>query len=393
MLNYIAIGSILAAAVSGPARIAQAHVARHRDVGNAALPILIGRTGHIGRPHRARWRSSIVWWLLYRTHARASRSGPSAPTRTPPATPACGPRLLIVADDGVGGRPGRAGRRDRDPRRRRIYAGRPTARPSASTRSPSRCSGAPTRSASSSRRCCFGAMRAGARLMQIQAGMPVEMVDVLQAVILFFLVADVIVRRVFRLRGRGPALRGGRRRSRRSYGGRRRSADGRQFLYASRSSGSFPARRLPRSTSSPTIAPIILPGRDADRLRRAVRRPVRAIGRRQHRHRGDDAGRRLRRAGSSACWSLQPSGRASRASLRHHAGARSSAWSAAILTGVRGLAAPRLAVDQRPGGPDHQRHDHQHRRVRADRLPEHADRAERRRPAPAVRPVQSRRSS
>src|SRR5688500_16756615 len=46
----------------------------------------------------------------------------------------------------------------------------------------------------------FGAMRAGAGLMQIQAGIPVQMVNVLQAVILFFLAADIIVRRIFRVR-------------------------------------------------------------------------------------------------------------------------------------------------------------------------------------------------
>jgi simple sugar transport system permease protein len=46
----------------------------------------------------------------------------------------------------------------------------------------------------------FGAMRAGAGLMQIQAGIPVQMVNVLQAVILFFLAADLIVRYLFRIR-------------------------------------------------------------------------------------------------------------------------------------------------------------------------------------------------
>ena len=43
-------------------------------------------------------------------------------------------------------------------------------------------------------------MRAGAGLMQINAGIPVEIVDVLQGVILLFLAADLIVRRLFRLR-------------------------------------------------------------------------------------------------------------------------------------------------------------------------------------------------
>ena len=52
----------------------------------------------------------------------------------------------------------------------------------------------------------FGAMRAGAGLMQIQAGIPVQMINVLQAVILFFLAADVIVRRIFRVRADGTGV-------------------------------------------------------------------------------------------------------------------------------------------------------------------------------------------
>jgi simple sugar transport system permease protein len=46
----------------------------------------------------------------------------------------------------------------------------------------------------------LGALHAGAPLMQIQAGVPPEMIGIIQGVILFFLAADVIVRRVFRLR-------------------------------------------------------------------------------------------------------------------------------------------------------------------------------------------------
>jgi simple sugar transport system permease protein len=52
----------------------------------------------------------------------------------------------------------------------------------------------------------LGAMRAGAPLMQIQARVPVEIIDVIQGVILIFLAAETVVRRVFRLRaGRGAA--------------------------------------------------------------------------------------------------------------------------------------------------------------------------------------------
>jgi simple sugar transport system permease protein len=49
----------------------------------------------------------------------------------------------------------------------------------------------------------LGAMRAGAPLMQIQARVPVEIIDVIQGVILIFLAAEVIVRKIFRLRSAG----------------------------------------------------------------------------------------------------------------------------------------------------------------------------------------------
>lgn len=46
----------------------------------------------------------------------------------------------------------------------------------------------------------LGAMRAGAPLMQILAKVPVEIIDVIQGVILIFLTAEIVVRRVFRLK-------------------------------------------------------------------------------------------------------------------------------------------------------------------------------------------------
>lgn len=53
----------------------------------------------------------------------------------------------------------------------------------------------------------LGGMRAGAPLMQIDAKTPVEIIDVIQAVILFFLAADVLVRRLLRARAaRGTAV-------------------------------------------------------------------------------------------------------------------------------------------------------------------------------------------
>ena len=42
--------------------------------------------------------------------------------------------------------------------------------------------------------------RAGAGLMQVLAGIPAEIVDVIQAIILLFLAADIVVRHLFRIR-------------------------------------------------------------------------------------------------------------------------------------------------------------------------------------------------
>lgn len=46
----------------------------------------------------------------------------------------------------------------------------------------------------------FGAFRAGAPLMQINTSVPIEVIDIIQALIIFFLAAELIVRRVFRVR-------------------------------------------------------------------------------------------------------------------------------------------------------------------------------------------------
>jgi simple sugar transport system permease protein len=46
----------------------------------------------------------------------------------------------------------------------------------------------------------FGALRAGSGLMQIEAGIPVEIIDVIQATILLFLAADLVIRRALGVR-------------------------------------------------------------------------------------------------------------------------------------------------------------------------------------------------
>jgi simple sugar transport system permease protein len=46
----------------------------------------------------------------------------------------------------------------------------------------------------------FGSFRAGAPLMQINTSVPIEVIDIIQALIILFLAAELIVRRVFRIR-------------------------------------------------------------------------------------------------------------------------------------------------------------------------------------------------
>jgi simple sugar transport system permease protein len=51
----------------------------------------------------------------------------------------------------------------------------------------------------------FGAMRAGAPGMQITAKVPVEIIEVIQGLILLFLAAEVVIRRLLRIKADGVA--------------------------------------------------------------------------------------------------------------------------------------------------------------------------------------------
>ena len=54
----------------------------------------------------------------------------------------------------------------------------------------------------------FGALHAGAPLMQSVTGTPVDMVQVLEAVVVLFVAAPPLIRTIFRLRGAGGGLAG-----------------------------------------------------------------------------------------------------------------------------------------------------------------------------------------
>jgi general nucleoside transport system permease protein len=197
MLNYIAVAT-LAAVVSGPLDQPGSPSPITDDVGNAAFPIIIGADGH-GGILLALAAVFIVAWLLGRTtlgfEIRTVGASPDAARYA-----GMHPRLLIVLTMSLAGLlAGAAG------------AGQVLGVTHLMTASFGTTVGFDAIAVALLARATpfgvvfagllFGAMRAGAGLMQIEAGVPPELIDALQATILLFLVAGPVLRRVFRLRG------------------------------------------------------------------------------------------------------------------------------------------------------------------------------------------------
>jgi simple sugar transport system permease protein len=202
MLNYVAI-FLVSYVISGPLRGTVVTFARTDDITAAALPVLIGRNGHIGLIFAA-LAVPLAAWLLY-------RSTTGFEIRTVGANPEAAryagmhPRWLIILTMSLCGMlAGLAG------------AGQILGEVGFMPASYSTTVGFDAIAVALLGRAnpfgilfaglLFGAMQAGAGLMQIQAGIPVQMVSVLQAVILFFLAAELVVRRVFRVRAAGTAV-------------------------------------------------------------------------------------------------------------------------------------------------------------------------------------------
>ena len=197
MLNYVAV-LLLAAAVSGPLKVPGSPSPVTFSVENAAFPIILGRNGHLGIV-LALVCVAIVWWLLFRTtwgfEIRSVGANPDAARYA-----GMHPRLITVFTMTVCGL--LAG-----------FAGASVLLGVSYTMTSSfgTTVGFDSISVALLARSnpigiifaalLFGAMRAGAGLMQIQAQIPVELIDVLQATILLFLVASPVIRRLFRLRG------------------------------------------------------------------------------------------------------------------------------------------------------------------------------------------------
>lgn len=197
MLNYVAI-SVIAWAVSGPLDQPGSASPITATVGNAGLPVFIGRTGHAGIL-LAIGAVVLVWWLLFKTtrgfEIRTVGANPDAARYA-----GMRPRVVMVLTMSVAGAlAGLAGASVLLGVTRYMTAsfGTTVGFDSIAVALLGRSNPVGVVFAA----LLFGAMRAGAPLMQIQAGIPVELVDVLQATILLFLVANPVIRRILQLRG------------------------------------------------------------------------------------------------------------------------------------------------------------------------------------------------
>lgn len=197
MLNFVAY-SIISWAVAGPLHGDPDLVtfARTDNIEAAALPIIIGRNGHLGILFAA-IAVPVSYWLLYRSttgfEIRTTGANPEAARYA-----GMRPRGVIILTMSLSG----------------LFAGLAgitqilgqTGFLTASYAPPVGFDAIAVALLGRAHpvgilfaALLFGAMQAGAGAMQIQ-GVPFQMVDVLQALILLFITADIVVRHIFRVR-------------------------------------------------------------------------------------------------------------------------------------------------------------------------------------------------
>jgi simple sugar transport system permease protein len=196
MLNFIA-GAIIGYLITGPLEAPGFGFSRTGPLGNAELPAFEGTTIHLG-VLIAFALVPVVWWLLWRStlgfEIRTVGANPDA-ARYAGMHPAM---LTILTMSLCGMLAGLAG------------AGQILGISHFMTASYGTSIGFDSISIALLGRSnpfgimaaalLFGAMRAGSGLMQIEAGIPVEIIDVIQALILLFLATDVVIRRLLRIR-------------------------------------------------------------------------------------------------------------------------------------------------------------------------------------------------
>jgi ABC-type uncharacterized transport system permease subunit len=197
MLNYVAEG-VIAAVVGGPLRQHGRPEAITPDVGNAALPMLIGSNGHAGIA-LALVAVGFIAWLLFRTtlgfEIRTVGANPEAARYA-----GMRPRFLTILTMSLAG--ALAGLAGAVVVLGVIHNMTPSFGTSVGFDSIAvALLGRTNPIGVVMAALLFGALRAGAPLMQIKAGIPPELIDVLQAMILLFLVANPVLQRALKLRG------------------------------------------------------------------------------------------------------------------------------------------------------------------------------------------------
>ena len=197
MLNYIAL-YLVSWLITGPLRQPRSPQPVTPNVGDAILPVLFGRDGHLGII-LAFIAVPIVWFVLNRMtigfQIRAVGANPDA-SRYAGMKPR---RLIMLTMSAAGMLAGLGGTIDILGVTHQMPASYSTSvgfdAITVALLGRSNPIGIMLASL------LFGMMRAGSGPMQIQAGVPRELVDLLEAIILLFLVASPVIRRVFRLRG------------------------------------------------------------------------------------------------------------------------------------------------------------------------------------------------
>jgi len=190
MLNYISL-AVIAWAVSGPLDTPESLEPLTGSVGNAGLPILIGRNGHLGIL-LAFLAVAIVWWLLSRTtlgfEIRTVGANPDAARYAGMRS-----RTLIMLTMSIAGLlAGTAGAVSVLGITRNMGSTYVTSVGFDSIAVALLARSNPIGVVFSA--FLFGALRAGAPLMQIRTGVPPELINVLQATILLFLIANPLYR-------------------------------------------------------------------------------------------------------------------------------------------------------------------------------------------------------
>lgn len=199
MLNSIA-AALIGFLILGPLLDPNFSFGRTGDLGNSALPIILGDNIHLG-VLLAVAAVPAVWWLLYRStlgfEIRSVGANPSAARYA-----GMRPAFLVMLTMSLSGLLfGIAGSTE-------ILGVTHYMIPSYGTSIGFDAIAVALLGRShpfgiAAAALLFGALRAGAGLMQVLAGIPIEIVDVIQAVILLFLAADIVVRRLFRIRAAG----------------------------------------------------------------------------------------------------------------------------------------------------------------------------------------------